>query len=72
MEITIDSDTDPEELEQQIRDAETHELLDLYRVLESLHLHGYVKTELIFRHEHEQKLEHAEQKEEIAETLGVW
>lgn len=69
MEITINNDTDPEELEQQIRDAETHELLEMYRVLDSLHPHGWVKVELLFRYQQEQRLAGKEQLEEIAETV---
>lgn len=71
MEITIDSDTDPEELELQIREAETHELLDLYRALDSINPHGWVRTELLFRYQQEQKLESEGQLEEIAETVGM-
>ena len=66
-ELNLHHDQDPEEIGQEIRDMETHEILDfLYTLSESLE---YCKDELEFRKENKVMLESEGQIQQIENEL---
>lgn len=68
--FTIDTDEDNEDLGQAVADAETDELLDIYRHLEGKTLFQYVADELLFREENHGYLS-GDESEEVRDFLGL-
>ena len=69
--IEIDTERGWEDIEQQIMEMETHELLSIYDMFEeNPTVFTTVGNELMWRRENEQQLEHEGQVKEIQDRLG--